>query len=85
MGIGSVPYPPKKIDDYSGNVAADYTVVAFGDAAVMADEHVALVISGKKRVTASGKVVRSLNDVVRPMSPGVLRAHRLLDRCRKLA
>ncbi|MCZ6523279.1 MAG: hypothetical protein O7A68_05380, partial [Alphaproteobacteria bacterium] len=37
----------------TGNVGADYTVVAFGDTAAMADEHVALVISGKKRATAS--------------------------------
>ena len=36
-----------------GNVGADYTVVAFGDTAAMADQHVALVISGKKRATAS--------------------------------
>jgi uncharacterized protein YhfF len=37
----------------TGNVAADYTVVTFGDTAAMADELVALVISGKKRATAS--------------------------------
>ncbi len=37
----------------TGNVAADYTVVAFGDSAAMADELVALVISGRKRATTS--------------------------------
>ena len=37
----------------TGNVAADYTVVAFGDSAAMANEHVALVISGRKRATTS--------------------------------
>ncbi len=37
----------------TGNVGADYTVVAFGDTAAMADELAALVISGKKRATAS--------------------------------
>jgi uncharacterized protein YhfF len=37
----------------AGNVAADYTVVAFGDTAAMADELVALVTLGKKRATAS--------------------------------
>ena len=36
-----------------GTAAADYTVVAFGDTAAMADELVALVISGRKRATAS--------------------------------
>ncbi len=54
---------PKKspaTDDYwtgfvsaTGVVAADYTVVAFGHTAEMADELGALVISGKKRATAS--------------------------------
>ena len=37
----------------TGKVAADYTVVAFGDTAAMADELLALVISGEKRATAS--------------------------------
>ncbi len=37
----------------TGNVAADYAVVAFGDTAAMADELVGLIISGKKRATAS--------------------------------
>ncbi len=37
----------------TGNVGADYTVVAFGDTAAMADQLVALEISGKKRATAS--------------------------------
>ncbi len=37
----------------TGNVGADYTVVTFGDSTAMTDELVALVISGKKRATAS--------------------------------
>ena len=37
----------------TGKVAANYTVVAFGDTAAMADELLALVISGEKRATAS--------------------------------
>ena len=37
----------------AGNVAADYMVVAPGDTAAMADELVELIISGKKRATAS--------------------------------
>lgn len=37
----------------TGNVAADYTVVAFGDTAAMGDELVGLVISGRKRATVS--------------------------------
>ena len=37
----------------SGVTAVDYTVVAFGDAAELADELVELVLSGTKRATAS--------------------------------
>ncbi len=37
----------------SGSVAADYTVLAFGDTAAMADELVAFVLSGRKRATTS--------------------------------
>jgi len=37
----------------TGNVAADYTVVAFGDTAEMANDLALLVVSGKKRATAS--------------------------------
>jgi uncharacterized protein YhfF len=56
MGLGKSP----STNDYweaftaaTGNVAADYTVVAFGDTAAMADELIALAISGRKRATAS--------------------------------
>ena len=37
----------------TGSIAIDHTVVAFGDTAAMADELAALVISGRKRATAS--------------------------------
>jgi uncharacterized protein YhfF len=37
----------------TGHIATGYTVEAFGDTEAMADELVALVISGKKRATAS--------------------------------
>ena len=37
----------------TGNVGADYTVVTFGHTTAMANELVALVISGKKRATTS--------------------------------
>jgi uncharacterized protein YhfF len=37
----------------TGNVAADYTVVVFGHTGEMADELVALVLSGRKRATTS--------------------------------
>ena len=37
----------------TGTVGVDYTVVAFGDTAAMADELVALVLSGRKHATVS--------------------------------
>ena len=37
----------------TGNAAADYTVVACGVTAAMADELVALILSGRKRATVS--------------------------------
>ena len=56
----------------TGEQSADYTVVAFGDSAAMADELVALVLSGRKRATASllreypagGEPVPRLGDLV---------------------
>ena len=37
----------------TGNIDTDYTVETFGDSVAMADELVALVMSGRKRATAS--------------------------------
>ncbi len=56
MGLKKTPATDEfwtKFVSVTENVAADYTVVAFGDTAAMADELIALVISGKKRATAS--------------------------------
>jgi uncharacterized protein YhfF len=56
MGLDKTPATDEfwtKFVTATDNVAADYTVVAFGDTAAMADELIALVISGKKRATAS--------------------------------
>ncbi len=56
MGIEKTPSTNDYWTDFitaAGNVAADYTVVAPGDTAAMADELVGLIISGKKRATAS--------------------------------
>jgi len=50
----------------TGTVAADYTVVAFGDSAALADQLVALVISGKKRATAS--LLRDYATAVDPLA-----------------
>ena len=56
MGLEKTPLTNDYWTEFTtatGNVAADYAVVAFGDTAATADELVALVISGKKRATAS--------------------------------
>ncbi len=56
MGLEKTPYTNDYWTEFitaTGNIGADYTVVAFGDTAAMADELVAFVLSGRKRATTS--------------------------------
>lgn len=56
MSLEKTPSTKAYWDEFiaaTGDVAADYVVVAFGDTPEMADELAALVVSGRKRATAS--------------------------------
>ena len=56
MGLKKTPVTDEFWAEFtlvSGTKDADYTVVAFGDTAELADKLVALVLAGTKRATAS--------------------------------